>query len=93
MREIYGHHTCDKRSPRSKIEKDFPNFVFEDGFVEDDELWTTERETYEHLDGRARKVLDRIFVDDTDATCKPILFPQVEDDIAVLSGSFRCETI
>lgn len=78
MREIYGHHTCDKRSPRSKIEKKFPDFVFEDGFVEDDELWTEERETYEHLDGRARKVLDRIFEDDTDATCKSALFRKLK---------------
>lgn len=70
MREIYGHHTCDKRRPRSEIEKDFPNFVFEDGFVEEDVLWTEERETYDHLDGRARNVLDRIFEVDTDATCE-----------------------
>jgi len=60
-REHYGRHSCDKRSARSAIESEFPNFVFEEGFEENDVVFTAERETEEHLRGRAKLVLDRIF--------------------------------
>lgn len=39
FRETIGEHTCDKRGPKSKVEKEFPDFDFEKGFVEEDELY------------------------------------------------------
>jgi len=60
-REIYGRHTCDKRSARPAIESEFPNFDFEEGFEEKDVLFTAERETEEHVEWRVKLVLDRIF--------------------------------
>ncbi|KAH9964461.1 phosphoglycerate mutase-like protein [Russula dissimulans] len=60
-REHYGRHSCDKRSTRQAIASEFPNFVFEEGFEEEDVLFTAERETEEHLQGRGKLVLDRIF--------------------------------
>ncbi|EIM92820.1 phosphoglycerate mutase-like protein [Stereum hirsutum FP-91666 SS1] len=67
-REEYGEHTCDKRRSRAAIAADFPDFVFENGFADEDVLWTKERETKESAERRARNVLDRIFDADTDAT-------------------------
>jgi hypothetical protein len=43
--------------------------VFEDGFEEDDVLWTPERESDESVEWRAKLVLDRIFQNDDDDTC------------------------
>jgi len=63
-REEYGEHTCDKRNSRTWIATHFPEFVFEEGFTEEDQLWTEERETQENCASRARSVLDMIF--DTD---------------------------
>ncbi|QRV96971.1 histidine phosphatase family containing protein [Ceratobasidium sp. AG-Ba] len=34
LREMIGIHTCDKRRPKSYIEKAFPSFDFEPGFTE-----------------------------------------------------------
>jgi hypothetical protein len=64
-REEYGEHTCDKRRSRSLIHSGFPQFEIEDGFTEEDELWTPKREPEEHLVARATAILDRVF--DTDA--------------------------
>ncbi|KIJ69810.1 hypothetical protein HYDPIDRAFT_77920, partial [Hydnomerulius pinastri MD-312] len=62
IREEYGVHTCDQRRTRSQIHEDFPDYLFEEGFTEEDELWSPEsRETHADLDRRARKVLDMIF--------------------------------
>ncbi|KZP29798.1 phosphoglycerate mutase-like protein [Athelia psychrophila] len=63
-REHYGKHTCDKRQTRTRIHADFPQLIFEEGFAEEDELWTPVRETEAHIDERARKVLDRVFDQD-----------------------------
>ena len=68
-RELCGKHTCDQRHTRARIHLDFPKYVFEDGFSEEDELWTPERETEDHLEVRARKVLDRVFEKDPE-TCQ-----------------------
>jgi broad specificity phosphatase PhoE len=70
-REENGEHTCDKRNTRTYIASTYPNFTIEDGFTEEDELWTPERETERHMEERARNVLDTIFEDDcTDNTCE-----------------------
>ncbi|TFY77106.1 hypothetical protein EWM64_g6905 [Hericium alpestre] len=68
VREEYGEHTCDKRCKRSEIHAAFPDFDFEDGFAEEDPLWTPERESKAHEEVRARSVLDRIFTVDVDDT-------------------------
>jgi broad specificity phosphatase PhoE len=71
-REEYGEHTCDKRRSRSVIETEFfhahsrVDFEFEDGFKENDELWTVEKESEVHTTSRAKAVLDRIFDEDTE---------------------------
>lgn len=44
--------------------------MFENGFEDEDVLWTKERETKGSAERRARNVLDRIFDADTDATCE-----------------------
>ncbi|KAJ7474386.1 histidine phosphatase superfamily [Mycena galericulata] len=67
-REEYGEHTCDQRRTRTYITTAFPQFDIERRFTEEDELWTTERETKDHAAARARTVLDRIFRDDKDVT-------------------------
>jgi hypothetical protein len=53
------------------VQSEFPNFVFEEGFEEEDVTWTSERETREHMEKRAKLVLDKIFQDDHDDTCAP----------------------
>ncbi|KAI9512660.1 histidine phosphatase superfamily [Russula earlei] len=65
-REHYGRHSCDKRSTRSALQSEFPNFVFEEGFEEEDVLYSAERETEANLQRRAKLVLDRIFEKDDD---------------------------
>ncbi|KAF9553216.1 phosphoglycerate mutase-like protein [Agrocybe pediades] len=67
-REDIGLHTCDKRDTKSYIASAFPDFVIEDGFTEEDELWhATLRETAAEITARARGVIDRIFREDGDA--------------------------
>ncbi|KAI8978794.1 phosphoglycerate mutase-like protein [Trametes punicea] len=64
LREEYGEHTCDLRSPRTIIARNFPppTYEFEDGFSEEDPVWKPdERESREHVKERAQAVLDRIF--------------------------------
>jgi hypothetical protein len=64
-------NTCDSRSVRSKKEAEFgPLFKFENGFVENDELWTKDhRELNEEHDLRTRRALSKIMA--ADGTCKP----------------------
>ncbi|KAI4205220.1 MAG: hypothetical protein LQ350_000542 [Teloschistes chrysophthalmus] len=65
LREVNGVHTCDRRSSRSTLAAEFPNFTFEAGFAEHDELWTPDhRETNEEIDRRMKKLLDDIFTHD-----------------------------
>jgi len=64
-RERYGIHLCDKRRSKSYIKEKFPLFEIEEGFTEEDELFDPDiREDDEHLDGRARAVLEKIFTED-----------------------------
>ncbi|EPQ25651.1 uncharacterized protein PFL1_06788 [Pseudozyma flocculosa PF-1] len=64
FREVYGEHTCDKRRTKSEIHKIVPEFRFEHGFAKDDELWTTERETNDHVDERIQATLAQVWNDD-----------------------------
>ncbi|KAL4916252.1 histidine phosphatase superfamily [Aspergillus aurantiobrunneus] len=62
FREGMSMHTCNARRSRSYIEGLFPNWTFEEGFTEEDELWTgTTGETSEAQDLRSREALDDIF--------------------------------
>jgi len=66
-RERYGVQTCDKRRSKKYIQERFPFVTFENGFVEEDELWTVnERESHEHVIERATAVLDHIFTHDAE---------------------------
>ncbi|RXK38098.1 phosphoglycerate mutase [Tremella mesenterica] len=61
-REIYGSHTCDKRSSKSTIRKRFPHFIIEPSLAEEDELWRADyREDDKHMQERATRALDRLF--------------------------------
>ncbi len=61
-REEYGEHTCDKRNTRAWLSATYPELTIEEGFAEQDELWTANvRESKEHTAGRAKKVMDMIF--------------------------------
>ncbi|KAN0097125.1 Histidine phosphatase superfamily [Tylopilus felleus] len=61
-RERIGVSTCDKRRKKSEIAIDFPDYPFEPGFTEEDDVWSPElRETFEEIDIRAKKILDMIF--------------------------------
>jgi broad specificity phosphatase PhoE len=71
LRETLGVNTCDSRNARSKTEAEFgPLIQFEDGFVEDDELWTKDhRERDEEHDVRTKRALAKIMA--ADGACKP----------------------
>ncbi|BEI85008.1 hypothetical protein CcaverHIS002_0504090 [Cutaneotrichosporon cavernicola] len=60
-REIYGSHTCDRRSPRTAIATRFPMMRIEEAMTEADELWRAdERESDEHMQMRMRRAMDRV---------------------------------
>jgi hypothetical protein len=62
FREAIGIHTCDRRSSKSIIHENYPDWPFEEGFEEEDPLWSlTLRETNEAQDQRAHKVLNDVF--------------------------------
>lgn len=62
LREGISAHTCDRRSSKSYIHKNFSGFRFEKGFPEEDPYW---KELYaeprENQDARSKAVLDDIF--------------------------------
>lgn len=65
LREANGVHTCDRRSSLSFLRSSFPNFTFEPGFSEKDELWSvSHRETDGEIDARMKELLDDIFEND-----------------------------
>lgn len=65
LREAIGVHTCDRRRSKSYIAEQFPGFVFEDGFAEDDPLWEADvRESNAAMDQRSKRVLDDVFGND-----------------------------
>jgi len=58
-------HTCDKRRSASYIASTFPGVVLEQGFAENDPLYSPDwRESHAHVAERAKKVLDYIFFED-----------------------------
>ncbi|RKF77684.1 putative phosphoglycerate mutase [Golovinomyces cichoracearum] len=65
LRECIGVHTCDMRSSKTQIQKRYPDWIIEDGFTENDELWSpTLRESDEAMDQRTKLILDEILADD-----------------------------
>ncbi|KAJ6096324.1 hypothetical protein N7486_007070 [Penicillium sp. IBT 16267x] len=65
LRETLGEHTCDLRSKASEIRAEFPEYQFEPGFSEEDQLWDAhKRETNEERNERLAKLLDDIFASD-----------------------------
>jgi broad specificity phosphatase PhoE len=61
-REVYGVHTCDKRHPKSWIAERCPSFVFDEGFTEEDELWTPDnQESEEHVEKRVLSIFEDIW--------------------------------
>lgn len=68
FREVIGVHTCDRRSSKTFIGERYPSWKFEEGFSEEDLLWSaTERESDEAMDVRSRRVLDDVFEHDRNA--------------------------
>lgn len=61
LREVLGEHTCDRRRTKSQIKENFPDVEFEEGFEEEDPLWTVERETDDQFDGRTKLFFDELF--------------------------------
>jgi broad specificity phosphatase PhoE len=62
LREGISAHTCDRRSTKSYIKKNFPKFKFEKGFQENDPYWQElKAEPRENQDARSKVVLDDIF--------------------------------
>ncbi|KAL4865243.1 hypothetical protein BDV12DRAFT_174990 [Aspergillus spectabilis] len=75
FREGMSMHTCNHRRSKSYISDLFPTWRFEDGFTEEDELWTgTTSETSEAQDLRSRDALNDIFTPSL-STHKPIQKP------------------
>jgi broad specificity phosphatase PhoE len=65
LREGISAHTCDRRSTKSYIKKNFPSFKFEKSFPEHDPYWTElYAEPREDQDARSSDVLDDIFWND-----------------------------
>ncbi|KAK4685313.1 hypothetical protein P7C73_g4838, partial [Tremellales sp. Uapishka_1] len=62
FREVYGVHTCDKRSNKSVYAKRFPMLTIERDFTEEDQLWTADhREEDDSMQQRARRAMDKLF--------------------------------
>lgn len=65
LREFLTDHTCDRRSSRSWITQTYPDYIIEDGFSEQDMLWSAETpETVEEHRVRKRMLLEDIFEND-----------------------------
>ncbi|KAK7062789.1 putative phosphoglycerate mutase pmu1 [Paramarasmius palmivorus] len=93
LREQYGEHTCDKRRSRTYIATTFPQFDIEQGFTEEDELWTAdERESSVHVASRAKAVLDVIFENDVDETWYHQRVPGGCWEAIVFAPNWRCAT-
>lgn len=59
-RERWGLYTCDRRRPISALRQQFPTCIDFDSFcpVDEDEVWTQERETDEHCAARGIAFLE-----------------------------------
>ncbi|OOF90231.1 hypothetical protein ASPCADRAFT_157182 [Aspergillus carbonarius ITEM 5010] len=62
LRERLTDHTCDKRGTLTWINQAYPGFLIEDGFSEEDRLWSPflSETTEEHV-ARKQRVLEEIF--------------------------------
>ncbi|RDW76421.1 histidine phosphatase family protein [Aspergillus mulundensis] len=66
FREGVSLHTCDERRTKSYIQGLFPEWIIEEGFTEEDELWEgIKGETSETQDLRSRAALDDVFFPET----------------------------
>ena len=68
LRELITDHTCDRRSSRSWIQENYPDYLIEPNFSEKDHLWTGGRwETRDEHTTRKQSVLEDIFSTDENA--------------------------
>ncbi|KAL4905897.1 hypothetical protein BDW74DRAFT_152249 [Aspergillus multicolor] len=66
FREGISLHTCDERRTKTYIQGLFPEWIIEEGFSEEDELWEgVKGETSETQDLRSRAALDDVFFPET----------------------------
>ncbi|PHH89511.1 hypothetical protein CDD83_5883 [Cordyceps sp. RAO-2017] len=65
LRERLTDHTCDKRSPRSWISANYPDYALEPSFTETDELWKADvwESDAEHQ-ARMQTLLEEIYSSD-----------------------------
>ncbi|KAI1401923.1 phosphoglycerate mutase-like protein [Hypoxylon fuscum] len=62
LRECFGEHTCDRRSTRSWIVANYPEYEIEPSLAENDEKWKADRrETDDEIADRVRELLDDVF--------------------------------
>ncbi|KAI0842609.1 phosphoglycerate mutase-like protein [Hypoxylon sp. FL0890] len=62
LREWFGKHTCDRRSTRSWIAFNYPEYEIEPSLTEADERWKPDhRETEGEIADRVKTLLDDIF--------------------------------
>jgi len=62
LRESIGLHTCDQRRSKTYLQEQYPNFIFEPGFTQRDELWGPRyQETRAQVARRVKGVLDRVW--------------------------------
>ncbi|EEA22744.1 hypothetical protein EYB25_005519 [Talaromyces marneffei] len=67
VRETLGIHTCDRRSTKTVIQDEYPDYIIEEGFTEDDELWHAEqRESDSARNARIKTFLDDVFTANSD---------------------------
>ncbi|GIC84488.1 histidine phosphatase family protein [Aspergillus udagawae] len=65
LRETIGLHTCDSRSSKTAILAEYPEYITEDGFAEEDPLYDPKlRESDTARDARLRDLLQDIFTHD-----------------------------
>ncbi|KAL4952622.1 histidine phosphatase superfamily [Aspergillus filifer] len=82
FREGMTMHTCNARRTKSYIEDLFPDWTFESGFTEEDELWTgITAEPSVGQDLRSRQALDDIFYPAVDVIPSP--FPSSSSFISI----------
>ncbi|KAI1414473.1 phosphoglycerate mutase-like protein [Hypoxylon sp. FL1857] len=66
LRERITNHTCDRRSSRSWIERNYPDYIIEDGLSELDRSWNADTsESFEQHTVRTQRLLDDIFLHDS----------------------------
>ena len=65
LRETTGLHTCDMRSTKSEIVKEYPEYRIEPGFSEEDPLWDSKtRESNSGRTARFYEFLSDVFAHD-----------------------------